>query len=332
MTNPVALRPGMPKVLVTGAYGFVGGAYCRHLAALGVPHVGIVRARRSDETRAEIVAVGDFADADWTGPMLEHDVDCVVHLAARSHRLVDDAPDPPAAYRRDNVEATQSLLEAAQASAISRFVFASSVKVHGEYTPPGLIWRESDAPDPRDDYARSKAEAEAWVREFSREHALQTVILRFPLVYGPGVKANFAALVDAVRRRHWLPLGAIRNQRSLLGLANACSALDAARTHPAAVGETFLVSDDDDVSTPELVRAIADAFRVRPRLLSLPPRLLTLLLTLAFRRAMARRLLQSLAIDSAKIRRSLGWSPPFTLDEELGRIAASLRSSPSASR
>ena len=314
----------MGKILVTGAYGFIGSAYCAHLAAAGVPHVGAVRALRPGETRPEIIAVGDFADADWTAPLLVHDVECIVHLAARSHRVRDDAPDPRSAYRIANVEVTSDLLEAAHSTEVRRLVFASSVKVHGQSSPPGVIWRESDPPSPADDYARSKAEAEAWVREFNREHALETVILRFPLVYGPGVKANFAALFDAVRARRWLPLGAIRNQRSLLGLTNACSALDAARTHPAAAGETFLVSDGDDVSTPELVRAIGRALDVRPRLIRLPPQWLLMLSTLAMRRADARRLLQSLAIDSARIRRSLGWSPPLTLDDELRRIVRSL--------
>lgn len=324
----------MGTVLVTGAYGFIGDAYCRHLAAQGIPYVGIVRARRADETRDQIVEVGDFADCDWTAPLIAHQVDCIVHLAARSHRLADDAPDPLATYRRANVEVTSELLEAAEAAEVGRFVFASSVKVHGAYTPPGVIWRESDPVDPQDAYARSKAEAEAWVRGVARmstkpgshERALETVILRFPLTYGPGVKANFAALVDAVRTRRPLPFGAIRNQRSLLGLANACSAIDAARTHPAAAGETFLVCDGDDVSTRELVVAIGEALEVRPRLWSLPPSLLLLLSTLVSRRAEARRVLESLAIDSAKIRRSLAWSPPATLHDELVRLAQFLPS------
>lgn len=335
------------KVLVTGAYGFIGRAYCNHLAATGVPYVGIVRAREPGETRVEIVAAGDFAKAEWTAPLLEHHVECIVHLAARSHRLRDDAADPPAEYRRANVEVTNNLLEAAKAvESVTRLVFASSVKVHGQFTPPGIFWRETDTPSPQDDYARSKAEAETLVRESAggrarskayaetlvretpSEQGLETVILRLPLTYGPGVKANFAALVDAVRARRWLPLGAIRNHRSLLGITNACSALDAARVHPAAAGETFLVSDGDDVSTPELVRAIADAFDVRPRLLNVPTQLLMTAATMALRRADARRVLESLAIDSAKIRRSLAWSPPFTLEEELERIARSIRALP----
>jgi UDP-glucose 4-epimerase len=319
----------MGKVLITGAYGFIGTAYCAHLAAQKVPYAGAVRARRADETRPEIVAVGDFADADWAGLLVPEPVDCIVHLAARAHRMRDDAPDPRAAYRRDNVEVTSDLLEAALAAQVPRLVFASSVKVHGEATAPGVILRESDPLAPRDDYARSKAEAEAWVREFGQEHAIETVILRLPLVYGPGVGANFAALVDAVRARRVLALGAIRNQRSLLGVTNLCAAMDVARTHPLAANETFFVSDGEDVSTPELVRAIGEALEVRPRLWRWPPPLLLLLATLALRRDAARRLLESFAIDSAKIRRTLGWAPPLTLAEELQRLAQARRRSPS---
>lgn len=319
----------MGKVLVTGAYGFIGEAYCAHLAAQKIPYVGAVRARRAGETRPEIVEVGDFAEADWTGPLVAERVDCIVHLAARAHRMKDDAPDPRAAYQRENVEVTSDLLEAALAAQVRRLVFASSVKVHGEVTAPGVILRESDPVAPQDNYARSKAEAEAWVRECGQEHGIETVILRLPLVYGPGVKANFAALVDAVRTRRVLPLGAIRNQRSLLGVTNLCAALDAARTHPLAANETFLVSDGKDVSTPELVRAIGDALEVRPHLWRWPLQLLLLLATLALRRDAARRLLESFAIDSAKIRRTLGWTPPLTLADELQRLAQALRRTPS---
>ena len=319
----------MGKVLVTGAYGFIGEAYCAYLAALKIAYVGAVRARRADESRPEIIAVGDFADADWTGPLVAGPVDCIVHLAARAHRMRDEAPDPRAAYQRDNVEVTTDLLEAARAARVRRLVFASSVKVHGAATAPGVILRESDPLAPQDDYARSKARAEARVREFGQAHGVETVILRLPLVYGPGVKANFAALVDAVRARRVLPLGTIRNQRSLLGVTNLCAAIDAARTHPLAAGETFFVSDGEDISTPELVRAIGEAFEVRPRLWRWPPQLLLLLATLALRRDTARRLLESFAIDSARIRRTLGWTPPLTLADELRRLAQARSRSPS---
>ena len=311
------------RILVTGAYGFVGAAYSTHLAAAGRPWIGAVRARHPAEARDEIVAVGDFAEADWSTIFAGRPVDCVVHLAARAHRMREDAADAAAAYRRENVKVTDRLLAASRLARVKRFVFASTVKVHGESTPPGTVLRESDPIAPADDYARSKAVAEERVREFGRDLGLPTVILRLPLVYGPGVRANFAGLVDAVRTRRALPLGAIRNRRSLLGITNLCSAIDCVLEHPLAQGETFFVEDGDDVSTPELVRAIAVALDVRPRLWRVPPVLLTVVATLAGRRTAARRLRDSLAIDDAKIRRTLGWKPPQTLAGELQRIASS---------
>ena len=313
------------RVLVTGAYGFTGTAYCAHLASTGVDWIGAVRARRPGESRNEIVEAGDFAQADWESIFARVPIHAIVHLAARAHRIRDDAADIHAEYRRQNVKVTDRLLAAARVANVSRFVFASTVKVHGESTPPGTVLCETDPLAPADEYARSKAAAEDRVRDFGRKPRMAAVILRLPLVYGPGVKANFAELVDAVRRRRVLPLGAIRNQRSLLGITNLCSALDCVRVHPDAPGETFFVADGEDVSTPELVRAIAVALDVRPRLWRVPPPLLTTLATIAGRRSAARRLTESLAIDDARIRRSLGWKPPLTMADELERLAASLR-------
>ncbi|MEO8133749.1 MAG: NAD-dependent epimerase/dehydratase family protein [Betaproteobacteria bacterium] len=315
----------MNSVLVTGAYGFVGAAYCAHLARAGVPYIGAVRARARDETRDEIKEVGDFVHADWAMVLENAGVDCVVHLAARAHRIEGAVAEARTAYRRENVNATDRLLEAARLAGARRFVFTSSVKVHGESTPPGVILRESDPIAPEGEYAHSKALAEERVQDFGRELGMETVTLRLPLVYGPGAKANFAELAAAVRARRVLPFGGVRNQRSLLGVSNLCAAIDAARTQQRAAGETFFVSDGEDVSTPELVRAIADAFEVRPRLWTLPPWLLLLVATLAGRRDAARRLLESFAVDSARIRRTLQWSPPLTLAEELERLAAELR-------
>ena len=316
------------RVLVTGAYGFVGAAYCDHLVATGVDFVGAVRARRPGETRAGIVELGDFRQADWDALFASGTFASVVHLAARAHRREDGAgggAEIHAEYRRQNVKVTDRLLAAARLANVRRFVFASTVKVHGESTAPGTVLTEADPIAPADEYARSKAAAERRVREFGRELGMATVILRLPLVYGPHPKANFARLVDAVARRRVLPLGAIRNRRSLLGMTNLCSALDCVRMHPDAAGGTFLVSDGEEVSTPELVRAIADALEVSPRLWRVPPGLLIAAATLVGKRGAARRLVESLAIDDARIRRTLGWKPPMTMAGELERLAASLR-------
>lgn len=323
MPNSSITRP--PRVLVTGAYGFVGSAYCAQLAAAGVPWLGVVREPHGEEKRPEILSLGDLAHADWPTIFEHYRIDSIVHLAARAHRMHDTAADPRAEYRRENVKVTDRLLAAARLARVRRFVFASTVKVHGESTPPGIILRESDPLAPVDDYARSKAYAEERVQDFGRELGIEVVTLRLPLVYGPGAKANFAELVEAVRTRRVLPFGAARNQRSLVGMTNLCAALDAARTHPGAAGETFFVTDGDDVSTPELIRAIGDALEVKPRLWSLPPPLVRGIAALAGRRDAARRMFESLAVDNARIRRALGWTPPSTLAEELLRIAAASR-------
>lgn len=317
------ITDGEPRVLVTGAYGFVGAAYCDHLAANRVPYLGAVRARKPDEDRDEIIALGDFGEADWDGLFASAPIRHVVHLAARAHRMRERAVDPAALYRRENIRVTDRLLAAALVARVERFVFASTAKVHGAATPPGLVLRESDPLAPADDYARSKAAAEKRVRQFGEELGLGVTTLRLPLVYGPGAKANFAELVEAVRARQILPFEAISNRRSLLGLTNLCSALDIARTSPAAAGNTFFVSDGDDVSTPELVRAIADAYGVRPRLWRVAPRVLAVAGAVAGRRAAVERLLASFAIDDARIRRTLGWRPPLSLAEELAKMAAS---------
>jgi len=313
-----------PRVLVTGAYGFVGSAYCAHLAASGIPYIGVVRERRENERRHEIVELGDFVTGDWDSIFARTPIADVVHLAGRAHRIRDTAADPAALYRRENVKVTDRLLATARLARVHRFVFASTVKVHGEETPPGVVWRESDPFEPADDYARSKATAEHRVRQFGQELGLSVAVLRLPIVYGPHVGANFGELVEAVRARRMLPVGGIANRRSLVGITNLVSALEIVRTHPAAHGQTFFATDGDDVSTPELVRAIASALGVSPRLVRVPPALLSLVATLAGRRSAARRLRSSLAIDDAKIRRTLGWSPPSTMQDELARLVAAL--------
>jgi nucleoside-diphosphate-sugar epimerase len=199
-------------------------------------------------------------------------------------------------------------------------VFVSSIKVNGaERAEP---YTEADAPQPEDDYARSKWEAEQGLWKIATQTRLEVVILRPPLVYGPGEGANFLALVRAVARGMPLPLGAIHNQRSLVYIGNLTDAIIHCLEHPAAAGKTFLVSDGEDVSMPELIRRIAAALGRPVRLLPVPPSLLRMLATLTQKSALARRLMDSLALDSTAIRHTLNWSPPFTLDEGLRKTTA----------
>ena len=297
-----ASPPG--RVLVTGAAGFVGTAVCAHLRARGHDVIAAARAASPGGT-----AVGDFVDADWDR-MLEArpDSDAVVHLAALAHR-----PTGPgeADYERANVEVTRRLVEAAKRRRLRRLVFVSSVKVNGEATSD-RPFTDADPARPEDAYGRSKWAAEQVVGAASPD--IETVILRPPLVYGPGVKANFLALLRVVDRGWPLPLASVRNRRSLLSLANLAAAIEVSLEHPALAGGTFLIADGEDVSTPELVRRIAQAMDRPARLVPCPPGLLAFAARLAGRGDAARRLTGSLCIDGRRFRALTGWSPPCPLD------------------
>ncbi len=247
-------------------------------------------------------------------------VDCVIHLAARTHQTHDTAADPLAEYRRINVQATHTLAQAAVAAGVQRFVFASSIKVNGEATT-GKPYSEADAPCPEDHYGITKREAEHALRVVAASSSMQTVILRPPLMYGPGVKGNFLALVRAIARGVPLPLASLRNRRSLLGVANLAHAIAVCVQHPAAAGKTYLVADNDGLSTPDLVRAIALALGKTPRLLPCPAALLVLAGRLTGKSGAMRRLVGSLQIDSSRIRNELGWQPQTSLAHGLAELA-----------
>ena len=304
-------------VLVTGADGFVGRALCEALAASGR------RVRRAvhrlDGRTDGAAAVGDIGpDTEW-GAALDG-VDSIVHLAARTHVLRETAPDALAAYRRTNVAGTERLARAAAARGVRRLVFLSSVKVNGERTGE-RPFREEDVPRPEDSYGVSKAEAERALAGIAAETALPVTILRPPLVYGPGVKGNFLRLLRLVARGVPLPLGAIDNRRSFVYLGNLVDAIVRALDAPRAVGRTYLAADGDDLSTPGLVRALASALGVKPRLLPFPLPALKLVATLTGRSAEFARLAGSLQVDSTRIRRELDWRPPYMVAQGLEQTA-----------
>ena len=309
----------MSAVLVTGADGFVGRTLNAALLASG--HQVRAASRRGQPLAGcESVAIGDSAaEVDWR-PALAG-IDTVVHLAARAHVLRDADADPLASYRRVNVTASGNLARAAASAGVKRLVFLSSIKVNGERTL-AAPFTEADPPRPIDAYGRSKQEAEALLRDVATMTGLETVIVRAPLVYGPGVRANFLRLLGLVERGLPLPLAAIANRRSMIFVGNLADALTRCVEHPHAAGETFLVADGEDLSTPDLVRLVAAEMGVKARLFACPPGLLRLAATLLGKGEEAARLMDSLTLDPSHIHARLAWRPPLSVREG---IAATVR-------
>lgn len=308
------------RPLITGATGFVGRALVARLGADGVACKVAVRRRAlfpSDVTQAETGEIGPATR--WADAL--SGVDVVVHLAARVHVMQETASDPLADFRRVNVQGTLQLARAAASSGARRFVYLSSVKVNGEHTSVGQPFRADDEPRPADAYAVSKMEAEAGLRMLARETGLEVVIIRPPLVYGPGVKANFATMMRWLARGVPLPLGSLRNQRSLVALDNLVDLIVVCMGHPAAANRTFMASDGDDLSTTELLQRLGAALGRPARLLPVPPAVLKAGAALAGRSDMARRLCDSLQVDIQNTRTVLGWTPPASVDEGLRRVA-----------
>ena len=305
----------MGKYLVTGPDGFVGTKLCSRLLQDGFSVRGAQFAPAPLPAGCESVVVGDLAEAtNWDVAL--SGVDRVVHLAARVHIMNDDSADPLEAFRRVNVEGTRALAEAAVRAGVQRFVFISTVKVLGEATPDRPFTAD-DIPSPEDPYGNSKLEAEKLLTRLSHESGMEVTIVRPPLVYGPGVCANFLKLLTVVNKGIPLPFGLVKNRRSLVGVDNLVDFLACSLTHERAANETFLVSDGHDLSTADLVRAIARATGRRPMLLPVPPALMKLAGSLLGKRAEVDRLCGSLALDISKGRKLLGWTPPVSVEDGL---------------
>lgn len=311
----------MKMVLVTGANGFIGRALCGELAARRYAVRGVVRDSSScDGGCCEVVKVASIdATTKWADAV--RGVDAVIHLAARVHVMSDTVADPLAEFRRINAAGTEHLARCAAASGVKRLVYVSSIKVNGEETRDGQKFSETDLPAPQDPYAVSKLEAEQALHRVAGETSMEVVIVRPPLVYGPGVKGNFVQMLDVVAQRVPMPFASVHNRRSLVYVGNLADALIACATHPAATGQTYLVCDGEDVSTPDLLRHLAAAMSVHSRLFPCPLALLKLAGRLAGKAEQVERLLNSLRVDSGKIHRELNWSPPYTLEQGLRTTA-----------
>ncbi|HBW21905.1 MAG: NAD-dependent dehydratase [Elusimicrobia bacterium GWA2_56_46] len=307
----------MQNILITGATGFIGRALCDKLLADGI-HIraAVWREELSGNIQEglSIVPIDSIGpDTDWAEALAG--VDTVIHLAARVHVMDEKAEEPLAAYRRVNVAGTERLARMAAANGVKRLVFISSVKVHGEEAAKS--YTEDDPPAPLDPYGISKLEAEEVLKKISGETGLEVVIVRPPLVYGAGVKANFYRLMGIVARGIPLPLASIVNVRSFIYLGNLIDAITVCAAHPRAAGQTFLVSDGEDVSTPELIRRLAGCMGRPARMFPFPAFLIRLAGKLTGKTAAVERLLGSLVVDNGRIRRELGWKPPFTMTEGL---------------
>ena len=313
------------STLVTGANGYLGNALCSRAAAEGLPLRACVRtAMKKSSGAANEMAVGAIDGAtDWA-PAL-NGCATVMHLAARVHVMAERASNPLVEFRRVNVDGTLNLGRQAAAAGVRRFVFVSSVKVNGESTAADHAFNAADIPAPQDPYAISKMEAEQGLRQIAAETGMEVVIVRPPLVYGPGVKANFAALMRAVQRGVPLPLASVtHNRRSFVALDNLVDLLITCIDHPAAANQTFLVSDGEDLSTTDLLRRLGQAMNKPARLIPVQPSLLQLGANLLGKGDMAQRLLGNLQVDISHTRQTLGWTPPVSVDEGLRRAVAGL--------
>lgn len=306
----------MKKILITGAAGFVGAKLCKTLERRGLPFTAAVRSHRQPDQ----YEVGDICGTtDWSAPLAG--CDTVIHLAARVHVMRDQSPNPLADFRSTNVDATINLAKQAVREGVVRFVFVSSIKVNGEKTTDRPFTSE-DQPAPIDPYGQSKLEAEIALSELSRATGLEVVIVRPPLIYGPGVRANFRSLMRLVQLGIPLPLGAIHNRRSMVALDNLVDLLIVCSRHADAAGNTFLVSDDSDVSITELMRMLASSMGKRSLLLPIPDKWIAGAAVLLGKSDLSSRMLDSLQVDISKTKHILNWKPIVCMQEELNKTVS----------
>jgi nucleoside-diphosphate-sugar epimerase len=309
-------------IAVTGAGGFIGSSLVARLVSPAIAVRGFVRrldcSENIDNLNYSVTSAEINAFTYWKAALTG--VDCVIHCAARAHVTQETEADPLAAYRHVNVAGTRRLAEEAVDAGVRRLVFLSSIGVLGLNTSERGPFLDFDPPGPLEDYAVSKWEAERALWDISAQTGLEVVVVRPPLVYGPGVKGNLLRLLKLLSLGVPLPLGAVQNKRSLIGLDNLVDLLIRCVYHPAAAGETFLVSDGEDLSTPDLLSHMAAAMGRSVRLFPVPVPLLRLAGAALGKRAEIDRLVGSLQIDSSHTRQVLGWVPPVSVQEGIRRM------------
>jgi len=310
------------QVILTGATGFIGRHLAKSLDNLtDVKLTCAVRRAGSSNCDREVVVNGLDSDTDWSEALTKKLV--VIHAAARAHIAKDDLPDPLSEYRKINVDGTLNLAREAASAGVRRFIFISSIGVNGNINQRPFT--EEDRPNPSEFYAQSKWEAEQGLWEIGKETDMEIVIIRPPLVYGPGAPGNFGALTRWVEKGIPLPLGSIRNQRSLVAIDNLVDLIVKCVEHPNAANQVFLAGDGEDLSTTELLKGVAQAMGRPSRLIPVPEGALMFGATLLGKKAVAQRLLGSLQVDISKARQLLGWKPPVTVTEGLAKAVASYR-------
>ncbi|WP_178091575.1 UDP-glucose 4-epimerase family protein [Halopseudomonas laoshanensis] len=311
----------MSRILLTGSTGFVGSALLKRL--LEDKHEMVLAVRRPPggcDPRATVrVIPGLAADTDWSESLSE--VGVVIHSAARVHVMDETAADPLSEFRRANVEGTVALARQAAAAGVERFIFISSIKVNGEGTALGKPYTTLDTPEPLDPYGISKFEAEEALKALAAETAMEVVIIRPVLVYGPGVKANFQSMMSWMNKGVPLPFGAIRNKRSMVALDNLVDLIVICINHPAAANQIFLASDGEDLSTTELLKRTAHALRKPARLVPVPSGLLESAASVLGKRSVAQRLCGSMQVDIQHTCDTLDWKPPVSVDDALKKTA-----------
>ncbi|MEZ9503055.1 UDP-glucose 4-epimerase family protein [Vibrio sp. 10N.286.51.B11] len=312
------------NILVTGSTGFVGSRIVELAKERDWAVIPVVRKQIEPLTNSLVIPSID-ASTDWSGAF--EGVDCVVHCAARVHQMNESEQGALTAYRDINTLGTLNLAKQAAVAGVKRFVFVSSIKVNGEFSEPNLPFEPNLKNTPQDPYGLSKYEAEVELAKLSKETGLEVVIIRPPLVYGPGVKANFLSMMRLIDKGIPLPFGAIKNQRSLVYLDNLSDLILTCCEHPSAPGYTFLASDDQDVSTTQLMQTIAHAIGKSPRLIPIPMSWIQAGSSVLNRQHIAQRICGNLQVEIGLTKEILGWNPPVSFEQGIKRtVEAYLKS------